>query len=410
MKLKFGHIADTHIGHYSGKVEKGGINARFIDFVKTYNQSIDRMIADKMDFCLIPGDIFRTKKPGPEELDAFAEGILKLVKAEIPAILTLGNHDVFLYDGGTHSFSVVDRMFDFIKKEKLASIKDDSFILSSKPEIITLDIRGQKIQIQTMPYPVRSLLRLETKEAVEKYMVEKVNEVYESRDKNIPIVFAGHFSISEALIGGEQINFDKFSEPLMSKEVFVGKDYKYVAMGHLHQYQVVSENPLIVYCGSNNRVDFNEADEPKGFVEVLIDDTKTKHRFIDVEARKFIDLKYDLSEENEPTEKIMSSITDRIEEIKEAIVRVIVTVSSKNRDKYDDEQVSDFLNKYCYHIHGTTIPTIKRETDARNISGFVESMDVFSALRHYASVRNISNKEDFIKLGEGIVKKTRGGD
>lgn len=407
MSFSFAHIADIHIGTYPGKVERGGINARFLDFVKTYNQSIDRIIADKMDFCLIPGDIFRTKKPGPDELDAFAEGILKLIDSNIPTVFTLGNHDVFMSDERTHSVSAVNRIFEFVKKSK--GLKSDSFILSADPEIITLDIRGQKVQIQTMPYPVRSVLRLETKEDVEAYMVKKINDIYESRDKSSPIIFAGHFSISGAEEGGEQANFDKFSEPIVSSDVFKGKDYKYIAMGHLHKYQVVLKNPLLVYCGSNNRVDFNEAKEDKGFVEVKVGDD-VKHRFVKVDARKFVDVKYDLSEEVEPTEKIMHLLTDRIDEIKDSVVRVTITVSSKNLNSYDDEQVTTFLNKYCYHIHGTTIPTVKRETDTRDIAGFVESMDVFAALKHYAEVKNVPNKDMFLKLGEDIVKKIRGGN
>ncbi len=408
MKISFGIISDIHIGHYSGKVEKGGVNARFLDFVATYNESIDRIISDKMDFCLIPGDIFRTKKPGPEELDAFVAGLIKLIKKEIPIIVTLGNHDLFLYEGGTHSLSGVSRILEYVMgEEKLGA---DSFILSSQPEIVKITIKGQPIQIQTMPYPIRSLLRLESKADVEKYMVDKINDVYDSRDKSIPIIFAGHFSLSEALVGGEQINFDKFAEPVISSSVFIGKEYKYVAMGHLHQYQVVLDKPLVVYSGSNNRVDHNEAKEDKGFVEAFIDeDGSTRHEFVKVNARKFIDLKYDLSEEKEPTAVLMKYMKEREEEIRDAVVRLIITISSGNVASYDDKAIIDFLNKHCYHIHGSTIPIVKRVDSVKKITGFVETMDALAALRHYSGFKNIDNKDEFMRLGEEIIRETKGG-
>lgn len=406
MNFKFAHIADIHIGMYQGKVGAGGANARFLDFVKTFQESIDYIVSNKMDFCLIPGDIFRTKTPGPDELDAFSEGVLKLIENEIPTVVVLGNHDVFLSDRRSYSIMAVDRIISFLKRS--AKIRSDSFILSSKPEIVSLNVRGQKIQIQTMPYPIRGLLRLENVKEVEQYMVKTINDIYETRDKASPILFAGHFSLNSAQMGGEQVNFDRMAEPVVDKAIFEGKDYLYVAMGHLHKYQVLSENPLIVYCGSNNRVDFNEATEDKGFVEVLVND-RVAHRFVKVDARKFADIKYDLSEEADPTTKLMSFLNERIDDITDAVVRVSITLSPSNAASYKDDDISKFLEKHSYHIHGTTIPTIKRDKDVKDIAGFKESMDAFEALRHYAKVKNIQDQEEFLRLGDDIIKKTKGG-
>jgi exonuclease SbcD len=280
--------------------------------------------------------------------------------------------------------------------------------LSSKPEIVNLSIKGQKVQIQTMPYPIRSLLRLENVREVEQYMVKTINDIYETRDKSAPIIFAGHFSINSAAIGGEQVNFDKMAEPVIDKSVFEGKDYLYVAMGHLHKYQVLSKKPLIVYCGSNNRVDFNEATEDKGFVEVSVTD-KVIHKFIKVDARKFVDIKYDLSDVVDPTERLMSFLNERMDDISDAIVRVSITLSPKNADSYRDDEIIKFLDKTCYHVHGTTIPFVKRERDIKDIAGFKESMDAFEALRHYAKVKNIKDQDEFLSLGDDIIKKTKGG-
>lgn len=397
------HIADIHIGQYPGKVETGGFNSRYLDFVRTFNESVDKMISDKVDLCLIAGDIFKTKTPGPDELDAFTDGILRLINDKIPTVIVLGNHDFALGDKRSHSFAAIQRA--------LENFDSDMLMISTEPEIITLNTKNeQHIQVQTMPYPHKGRLGLIKTADIEQWMVKKINDLYEGRDKSLPILFAGHFSIGGATISGEQINIDKFSEPLLPKSVFEGKDYKYVAMGHLHQYQIVLKSPLVVYCGSNNRVDFNEAKEDKGFVEAKINDEGVKHRFIKVNARKFIDLKYDLSEEVVPQDKIKLLLNAEIDNIKDAVVRIDVTLSSANRFKYDDGEVEKLLNKYCYHIHGTTIPNIKAEDAIHEVDGFKESMGVIEALKHYAETRSVVNKEAFLALGDRVVKKVHGGN
>lgn len=399
--MNIAHLADIHLGNYPGKIESGGLNGRFIDFVKTFNESIERIVADKVDLCLIPGDIFKTKTPGPDELDSFTDGVIKLINNKIPTVVALGNHDFALADKRSHSFAAIQRIIE--------NFKDHVFVISSNPEIIKMQTKAGDIQVQTMPYPHKGRIGLTKTSEIEEWMIKKINEDYESRDKNIPIVFAGHFSIGGATISGEQINIDKFSEPLIPKSVFKGKDYKYVAMGHLHQYQVVMPKPLVIYCGSNNRVDFNEAKEDKGFVEISINGDSIKHRFIKVNARKFVDLKYDLSNEPLPLDKIMLLLSSEIDNIKNAVVRIEVTLSSSNRFKYDDGEVESFLNKYCYHIHGTTIPNLKAEDAIHETEGFVESMDVLEALKHYAEVKGVVNKDAFLRLGERIVKQVNGG-
>lgn len=404
MNFTISHIADIHIGQYTGKIEAGGLNARFLDFVKTFHEAIDKMIADKVDLCLMPGDIFKTKTPGPDELDSFTNGIFKLLNAKIPTIIVLGNHDFALADKKSHAFAAIERAIENFGA-------DHMLVISKEPEIIEMNTKNeQMIQIQTMPYPQKGKIGLYKVSEIEKWMIDRINSDYEKRDKSIPILFAGHFSIGGAVIAGEQINIDRFSEPLIPKSVFQGKDYKYVALGHLHQYQRVIEKPMVVYCGSTNRVDFNEAKEDKGFVEVKITDNEVKHRFVKVNARRFVDLKYDLSNEDAPQDKIRALLEAEIDNIKEAVVRIEVTLSKANRFKYDDADVEKFLNQHCYHIHGTTIPNLKADDVIHEVQGFKESMDVLEALKHYAKTKGVTDEEAFIRIGELIVKKTNGGN
>jgi len=399
MGFTFGHIADIHLGNYQGKVEAGGFNSRFVDFVKTYNQSIDEMIKAKVDFCLMVGDIFRSKNPTPEEINEFAKGIMKLQAAGIPIIVTLGNHDLFLADNKTHSIGVIETLLN----------RHDNFIISREPEIIKLKLKSEEVQILSFPYPIRSLLRLENSKEVEQYVIKKVDELYESRDPNIPIAFAGHFTLRDCVVGDEQRYVDKFAEPLIPGDIFKGKDFFYGAMGHIHKFQVVYKTPLVIYTGSNNRVDFNEVKEDKGFCLVRYVDGKTAYKFIKVDARKFVDLKYDLSDEDDPQTYIMDDLKTRIPEMKDAIVRLGVILSEENKNKYDAKIIANFIEEHSYWIHGSCIPSVKKKNEGRNNAGFTEAMDELQSLNHYAITHKVKNKKKFIEIGEKIIKLVNGG-
>lgn len=397
MSFKFGHIGDIHIGSYQGKIETGGLNSRFIDFIKTFNESIDKMIELDVDFCLIAGDIFRSKSPTPEETNEFGKGIKKLIDNKIPTVVVLGNHDLFLADNRTHSIGILETMLSY---------DQHGFIISKKPEIIKVkNKRGAELQIQTMPYPIRSVLKLENNFQVIDYVKKTTEEVYNSRDTSLPIVYCGHYSLRGASVGGEQKLIDRFAEPVIDESIFKGKDYLYVAMGHIHTFQEVASDPFVIYCGSNNRVDFNEANDDKGFVLVSVG-KKTKYEFIKVDARRFVDLKYELREDPDPGKHVLDDLNSKIDIIKDAIVRISVIVGENNEKKYDTKKVSDVLEKYAYWVHGNCLPTILKGNLERDTNGFAESMDVFQALRHYAEVNKVENSQEFIKLGEQIIKET----
>lgn len=397
MDFRFAHIADIHIGSYQGKVEAGGLNSRFIDFIKTFNESIDKMISEKVDFCLIAGDIFRSKTPTPEELNEFGKGIVRLLIKEIPVVITLGNHDLFLADNRTHSIGIVETLLK----------AHGNFYISKNPELINLPIKGDIVQIQTMPYPVRSILKLSNNEQVIAYVKEKTEELYAKIDKSKPSIYVGHFTLKNAVVGDERRFIDKFSEPVIEDDLFINKAYSYVAMGHIHKFQQVREKPCIVYCGSNNRIDFNEAKEDKGFVIVNVSGDKVSYDFIKSDARKFVDLKYEIEDEENPTQYILNDFKSRKSEIENAIVRINVIISDRNENKYDLKLVSDFLEKNAYWVHGNCLPTVMKQGRARQDAGFSESMDIFSALKHYAKINKIKNESAFISLGESIIKEVK---
>jgi exonuclease SbcD len=391
--LKICTFGDIHLGSYQGKILEGGINSRFIDFVKTFNETIDYTVKN-CNICLITGDIFKNKDPQPIELEEFAKGLKKLSVAGIETVITLGNHDLFLSEKLKYSFSVLNIL-------ELSNV-----YISTKPEIINL----KDIQIQSMPYPVRNLLGLKDMEEVQKYCINKINEIYETRDKNKPIMFSGHFTIQDAVTGSEQMSVNRFAEPVVPKSVFLDKEYLYVALGHLHRHQIICEKPHIVYSGSNNRIDFNEAEEPKGFILINIDKNKLKWEFIEVDARKFLDLSYDIKDDINVQEFIENDLLKKKKQLKNAIVKVSILMPKKNKLTFNPKSIIQKLEEYeVDYIQGSCIPKTYDGLSSKNDSKFNESMSILDALKLYSDSNGIKDKERFIKFGEEIIKKSFGG-
>ena len=397
MKFSFSHIADIHIGVYQSKLEEGGINGRLLDFIKTYNEAVAYTIKSKVDLCLIPGDIFRTKTPTPFEIDAFTAGVKKMADAGIPTVVVVGNHDTF----DSH---ILRSSISFLSTAAM-----DKFTISEKPEILVIQTKNGPLQIQTMPYQRMSLLKMKSHEEVSDYMVKTIDEMYEARNKNIPIIFAGHFTIRDSKSGSEQKTVNTFAEPLVPKFAFEKKDYIYVAMGHLHSFQQVMAKPPTFYTGSINRTDFNEDEDDKGFMHVEVDGTKVNHKFVKVDARKFVDLVYDLSGEAEPQQFLLAEIERRKDELVGAVVKLQVTLAESNRAKYDATEITKVIGAVCNHIHGMSMPFV-RKTNKRIESKFNESMTSMQAMSEYAKIR-VESKEDlalFLKFGEDIIKTVNG--
>ena len=84
--VRFAHIADSHLGGWrQPELQK-------LNFL-TFQKIIDIVIAEKLDFALMCGDLFDSAYPSIEILkETFAE-FKRLNDANIPVYLIAGSHD-----------------------------------------------------------------------------------------------------------------------------------------------------------------------------------------------------------------------------------------------------------------------------------------------------------------------------
>ncbi|MEO0685899.1 MAG: exonuclease subunit SbcD, partial [Cyanobacteria bacterium J06649_11] len=94
--IKILHLSDIHMGSgfTHGRINpETGLNTRLEDFVTTLSVCIDRAIEEEVDLVLFGGDAFPDATPPPYVQQAFASQFRRLVDAQIPTVLLVGNHD-----------------------------------------------------------------------------------------------------------------------------------------------------------------------------------------------------------------------------------------------------------------------------------------------------------------------------
>ena len=315
--MKILHFADLHIGYENyGKVDdKTGLNSRLLDFLKAFDKIIDYALTHKIGLVIFAGDAYKTRDPSPTYQREFSKRLKKLA-SKIPTVLITGNHDI------PPSYGKADTL------EIFPILEVPNVYVFSKPEI--RDING--VQIVALPWILKSSA---LKEDERKKSIEKVREILSGRISEIfkelvskikpakPAIAVVHQSVTGAVFASSQDTYIG-NDPLISAQTLANPKISYVALGHLHKYQVLNEDPPVIYSGSIERIDFGEESEEKGFVVADINPgQKTKWQFIQLAARKFKTINIQVPEkENKPSDFVKKEIKKA--DIKDAVVRIVI--------------------------------------------------------------------------------------
>ena len=223
---------------------------------------------------------------------------------------------------------------------------------SLQKELKNIETKNGTVQVISLPHITKSRLlakeeyrSLSTKEQ-DQLMIEKVKEALkgsiEKLNPSLPVVLLGHGTIETAQFGSEQdLSIGKvFSYPL---SFFQSEQLDYVGFGHIHRHQILQEkNPLILYAGSLERVDFGEENENKGFMYLELEKGKVKHEFISTNPRKFITISCDLTE----SQNLQADLENEVKSKKQpdAIIRLRYKVNEEDVDRIDQEKIKSMLS------------------------------------------------------------------
>jgi len=235
-EFRFLHAADIHLdsplrglSRYEGMPEddiRGATRAAFDNLVQ-------RAIDEAIDFVLIAGDLFDGDWKDMGTGLYFARAMGRLNQADIPVFLLSGNHD---------AESVLTRSIPWPPNVRLFG--------SKRPETYTLPDLAVAVHGQSFATPA---------------VTDNLVLAY-------PDATNHHFNIGmlHTALAGRQ---GHAAYAPCSLDDLKSKHYDYWALGHVHEHEIVCEDPYVVFPGNTQGRTIRETG-PKGAVLVTVEDAQ----------------------------------------------------------------------------------------------------------------------------------------
>ncbi len=400
--VKVLHLSDIHLG--SG-ISQGftnpatGLNTRFEDFVAMLERCIDRALSEPVDLVLFGGDAFPTATPPPFAQDAFAQQFRRLVDAHIPTVMLVGNHDQFAQGQGGASLCIY----------RALGVPD--VIVGDRLDTHIIHTQSGTVQIVTLPWVNHSTLL--TRPETEGRSIADINELLLSRlraalegeirqlDSQIPTILLAHVMVDTARFGAER--FLAVGKGLTVPMALLCRPcFDYVALGHVHRHQVLAHDPLVVYPGSIERVDFSEEGEEKGFVLVNVQRGATSLEFCALPARPFRTIRIDVSNEENPHAVLLDAIQSA--PIDDAVVRLIYRICPEQLDAIRSSDIQEALGRsHTYTVHPELVSQLARPRLPE--LGLGHDLSPLEALKNYLEhqegLHDLS--KDLLAAAEGLL-------
>ncbi|MEH1798657.1 MAG: exonuclease SbcCD subunit D [Nostoc sp.] len=395
--IKILHLSDIHMGSgfSHGRINPAtGLNTRLEDFVNTLSICIDRALTDTVDMVIFGGDAFPDATPPPYVQQAFASQFRRLMDANIPTVLLVGNHDQHSQGQGGASLNIY------------RTLGVPGFVVGDTLTTHCIQTRNGKVQVITLPWLTRSTLmtRQETEglslAEVNQLLTERLRVVLEgevrSLDPDVPTILLAHLMADNATLGAERfLAVGKgFTLPL---SLLTRPCFDYVALGHVHRHQNLnkSNNPPVIYPGSIERVDFSEEKEDKGYVMLELERGRAEWEFCPLTVRTFQTIEVDISKADDPQAVLMKAIAKY--DIQDAVVRLIYKLRSEQMDLIDSSSLHTALSPaHTYTIQAELVSQLARPRIPELSAS--SSIDPMEALKTY-----LNNREDLKDIATSMM-------
>ncbi len=384
--MKIVHFADLHVGmeNYSRPDPDTGLPSRLIDFLAAFDELVDFSIAEQVDLVVFAGDAYKTREPSQTHQREFARRIRRLTGAGIPVFLLIGNHDL------PNAISRASAL------EIFQTLAVEDVYVGSKIATTVVPTRSGPVQIVAVPWPNRSTLLSrdeyrslavdEVDRKIEELLAQLIERQAEALDPLIPSILTAHIAMhgSNVKTGSEDwMTIGRF--PALMPSTLDPDRFDYVALGHHHIQQQVSQHPPMYYSGSMQRVDFGEEKDEKGFMVVTLDPAQPAGQrvsdvhFHTVNARRFVTIEVTVKGED-PTAEVVTAIHRA--NVRDAIVRVQIALTAQQNAALRDSDVREALGPA--HVVAAVTKTLAHEHRRRAFDeNAPERMAPLAALRRY---------------------------
>jgi exonuclease SbcD len=408
--MKIIHFADLHLGVENyGRIDPNtGLSSRLNDFLAALDQLVDYALENKVDLVLFCGDAYKTREPSQTQQREFARRINRLATGNIPVFLLAGNHDM----PNASWRATTTEIFDTLAVKNI-------HVSSNRPDIYKIPTAGGSVQVVAVPWLRRSTLlsREDMKnlnlEQITRKMQEALTQVITARaaelESALPAILAAHVWVTGARVGSESL-MSIGQEPAVLLSNIALPAFDYVALGHIHKHQVLSEDPPVVYAGSLERVDFGEENDEKGFyvVDIQSDGNSGKRRvsyeFHPVSARRFLTIDVDVKpEETDPTAAVLAAIAGQETGVRDAVVRLNIRLPSSLEGQLRNNEIRDALQEAHY---ATVAREIQRDVRLRLGNRNAEEITPLAALKAWLESQKVppERQKVLLEYGEKLIE------
>lgn len=329
--VKILHFADAHIdmANYGRHDPQSGLPLRVLDFLRALDAIVDAAINEKVDLVLFAGDTYRDRSPSPTFQREWGKRIMRLSHAGITTLLLIGNHDL---SPATHRAHAVQE-FDTLEVPHI-------HVLNKVTLLTPAQLEGKPVQVLALPWISRSGIMAahemsamnmdEINNALSEKIKKRLDFHLEEADPQLPLILLAHTTVQGAIYGNERTVM-LGNDLVLSPALVRNPRFDYVALGHIHKFQDLNpgNHPPVIYPGSIERVDFGEAKDEKYYVIADVKPGETNYQAHKIPGtRKFIDLRLELTSEQDMNEKILA-VLPAPSVLEGAIVRLIVTYPSQ---------------------------------------------------------------------------------
>lgn len=403
------HFADLHIGveNYGRTDPTSFLSTRLLDFLQSLDELVKYALDYEVDLVILAGDAYKNRDPSQTHQRELARRLAKLSQAGIPTFLLVGNHDLPNALGRATAIDIYDTL-----QIPLISVGDNlqTYIISTA--------KGP-IQIVALPWPKKSkLLSIEDTKGmsidqlnlrVQNRLSEGIRQLAQDLDPKMPAILAGHVTVHGAKLGSERTMMLGQDHHLLISDLHLPQ-FDYVALGHIHKHQVLREDPMIVYSGSLQRIDFGEENDDKGFCVVDLDTDGpqgkrlTNFQFKKVAARQFLTMEISIPDEtNEPTDYAINAINNYC--IQDAIIRVTLNLNAKNSTLIHEADLRKALSPA--HYIASITRKVAEERRTRLPPDLIDGLSPMKALELYLDNKKTKDerKTKLLNIAEKLIRE-----
>lgn len=391
---KFMVLGDVHIGQglALGKPGTfGQLNSRIEDQKSLLAFTLQKAIEKNITSLFLTGDIFEDAKPHPQLIKIFLKWVKECEEAGIDLHIVVGNHDMIRSGAFTQSALEI---IPALKLNNIHVYKDPAQIEYDTVVFTLLPFRDRRMYDQDTP----QLALKELKKEIPKPHKTKTN------------IIVGHLTLDGSIPVGHEID-SNLNEIFCPMEIFKG--YDYVTMGHIHNFQILENEPFIFHLGSMDRSNFSKTEmEGKKYLAVFDFKKKKNLDFISLPVRPLQKFPIVLPEKEENTTQFVTQYLDgQIEE--GAILNIEIQLSETQEEVNKDKIVEFAKSQGAFHV--------PRFTQSRSVTVVQEDAVVLEKqvtpkqavekfLEVFAADLNL-NKEDqekVLEIAQSCIKEFKG--